>query len=96
VGRSLRPGTINAWSATWITAGFDAIEALLAADRDRGDYCFGHAPTLADVVSRSPSRERAPLQGGRLHVAALSAPSMRFVANSTLSALRTGAAADAT
>jgi maleylpyruvate isomerase len=42
-------GTINTWCATWITAGFDAIEALLAADRDRGDYCFGHAPTLADV-----------------------------------------------
>jgi len=42
-------GTINAWCATWITAGFDAIEALLAADRDGGDYCFGHAPTLADV-----------------------------------------------
>jgi maleylpyruvate isomerase len=42
-------GTINAWCATWITAGFDAIEALLAADRDRGDYCVGHAPTLADV-----------------------------------------------
>jgi maleylpyruvate isomerase len=42
-------GTINAWCTTWITAGFDAIEALLAADRDRGDYCFGHAPTLADV-----------------------------------------------
>jgi maleylpyruvate isomerase len=41
--------TINAWCATWITAGFDAIEALLAADRGRGDYCFGHAPTLADV-----------------------------------------------
>ena len=40
---------INAWCATWITAGFDAIEALLAADRDRGDYCLGHAPTLADV-----------------------------------------------
>jgi maleylpyruvate isomerase len=42
-------GTINAWCATWITAGFDAIEALLAADRDRGDYSVGHAPTLADV-----------------------------------------------
>jgi maleylpyruvate isomerase len=41
--------TINTWCAAWITAGFDAIEALLAADRDRGDYCFGHAPTLADV-----------------------------------------------
>jgi maleylpyruvate isomerase len=42
-------GTIDAWCATWITAGFDAIEALLAADQDRGDYCLGHAPTLADV-----------------------------------------------
>jgi maleylpyruvate isomerase len=41
--------SINAWCATWITAGFDAIEALLSADRDRGDYCVGHAPTLADV-----------------------------------------------
>ena len=37
------------WCATWITAGFDAIEALLAADTRRGDFCFGDAPTLADV-----------------------------------------------
>src|SRR5256885_16718793 len=28
---------------------FDAIEALLAQDTQRGDFCFGHAPTLADV-----------------------------------------------
>ena len=40
---------VNLWCATWITAGFDAIEALLAADAQRGDFCFGHAPTLADV-----------------------------------------------
>lgn len=40
---------INAWCATWITAGFDAFEALLAADRARGDYCFGSQPGLADV-----------------------------------------------
>jgi maleylpyruvate isomerase len=40
---------INAWCATWITAGFDAFEALLAADRTRGDYCFGNQPGLADV-----------------------------------------------
>jgi maleylpyruvate isomerase len=25
------------------------LEALLAADCQRGDFCFGHAPTLADV-----------------------------------------------
>ncbi|MFT3717479.1 maleylacetoacetate isomerase [Pseudorhodoferax sp.] len=37
------------WCGTWISAGFDAIEALLAADRQRGDFCFGHGPTLADV-----------------------------------------------
>lgn len=39
----------NAWCATWIAAGFDALEALLAADIQRGDFCFGGAPTLADV-----------------------------------------------
>lgn len=42
-------GTINAWCGTWIGAGFDAIEALLAADTARGAYSFGHTPTLADV-----------------------------------------------
>lgn len=40
---------VNAWCATWISAGFDAIEALLAQDTTRGDFCFGGAPTLADV-----------------------------------------------
>ena len=40
---------INAWCATWIAAGFDALEALLAADSARGDFCFGGAPGLADV-----------------------------------------------
>ena len=40
---------INAWCATWITAGFDAFEALLAADKSRGDFCFGSQPGLADV-----------------------------------------------
>lgn len=40
---------INAWCATWITAGFDAIEALLARDSTRGSFCFGKAPGLADV-----------------------------------------------
>lgn len=40
---------INAWCATWITAGFDAIETLLAKDKARGDFCFGGAPSLADV-----------------------------------------------
>jgi len=37
------------WCGTWIGAGFDALEALLAADPGRGDFCYGHAPTLADA-----------------------------------------------
>ncbi|MDR0215398.1 MAG: maleylacetoacetate isomerase [Comamonas sp.] len=40
---------VNAWCTTWITAGFDAIEALLAQDKARGDFCFGNAPSMADV-----------------------------------------------
>lgn len=40
---------VNAWCATWIAAGFDAYEALLARDAGRGAFSFGHAPTLADV-----------------------------------------------
>lgn len=40
---------VQRWCATWIEAGFDAYEALLAADPARGDFSFGDAPTLADV-----------------------------------------------
>ena len=40
---------VQRWCARWIGDGFDALEALLAADPARGDFCFGHAPTLADV-----------------------------------------------
>ena len=40
---------INHWCGTWIAAGFDAFEALLQADKQRGAFCFGQAPTLADV-----------------------------------------------
>ena len=40
---------INAWCGTWITDGFDAYEALLAADTQRGAFSFGHTPTIADV-----------------------------------------------
>jgi maleylpyruvate isomerase len=40
---------VQAWCATWIDAGFAALEALLAADPRRGAFCFGDAPTLADV-----------------------------------------------
>jgi len=40
---------INAWCGTWISDGFNAIEALLRADTRRGAFCFGNTPTLADV-----------------------------------------------
>jgi maleylpyruvate isomerase len=40
---------INAWCASWISAGFDAYEALIAADKTRGRFSFGNTPTLADV-----------------------------------------------
>jgi maleylpyruvate isomerase len=40
---------INAWCGTWITAGFDAYETLLAADPARGRFSYGDTPTVADV-----------------------------------------------
>lgn len=40
---------VTRWCHRWITDGFDALEALLARDGQRGDFCFGHTPTLADV-----------------------------------------------
>jgi maleylpyruvate isomerase len=40
---------VDVWCATWISAGFDALEALLVADVERGAFCFGNSPTLADV-----------------------------------------------
>ena len=40
---------INAWCAHWITQGFDAFEAFLRADHQRGRFCVGDAPGLADV-----------------------------------------------
>lgn len=40
---------VLAWCATWIGAGFEALESTLAADRGRGAFCFGGTPSLADV-----------------------------------------------
>ena len=40
---------VNRWCGRWISDGFDALEALLARDAQRGDFCFGGAPSLADV-----------------------------------------------
>jgi maleylpyruvate isomerase len=40
---------IDTWCQRWIADGFDALEALLAADKRRRGFCFGGTPTLADV-----------------------------------------------
>jgi maleylpyruvate isomerase len=40
---------INAWCGHWISEGFDAYEALIAADTTRSHFSFGDTPTLADV-----------------------------------------------
>lgn len=41
---------VNAWAAHWISAGFDAYEALLdAPTHPQGRFSWGDAPTLADV-----------------------------------------------
>ncbi len=40
---------INAWCGTWISAGFDALEALITSQSSASSYCFGNTPTLADV-----------------------------------------------
>nr|WP_211103523.1 maleylacetoacetate isomerase [Azospirillum sp. TSA2s] len=49
--RSLGCGeaAVLAWCATWIDAGFQALETMLATDTRRGAFCFGDAPTIADV-----------------------------------------------
>lgn len=39
---------VNDWCATWIVAGFDALDALVRAQGD-GPFAFGNQPTLADV-----------------------------------------------
>lgn len=58
---------VNAWCAKWITAGFDAFEALLARDTRRGDFCFGVTPTLADVylIPQVESARRFKVDLGR-------------------------------
>lgn len=40
---------VDAWCGTWISAGFEALEAMLTADLRRGRYCSGDTPGLAEV-----------------------------------------------
>lgn len=58
---------INTWCASWITCGFDAFEALLAADTQRAGFSFGNAPTIADVylIPQIESARRFDMDLGR-------------------------------
>ena len=58
---------INAWCSTWISAGFDAYEALIAADTHHGTVSFGNTPTLADVylIPQVESARRFKVDMGR-------------------------------
>jgi maleylpyruvate isomerase len=40
---------VNQWCGKWIADGFDAFEAMLAADTRRAGFSFGNTPTLADA-----------------------------------------------
>jgi maleylpyruvate isomerase len=40
---------VNDWCGTWISAGFDAFQALIEAHGRPGPFAFGERPTLADV-----------------------------------------------
>jgi maleylpyruvate isomerase len=67
---------VQHWCSTWIGSGFDAIEALLVADKQRSGFCFGNAPTLADVylVPQVESARRFKLDIARWpHVQAVDA-----------------------
>lgn len=58
---------VEAWCATWIASGFDGLEAMLSADPARGRFCFGAAPTLADVflIPQVESARRFNVHVGR-------------------------------
>ncbi|MGA2342447.1 MAG: maleylacetoacetate isomerase [Steroidobacteraceae bacterium] len=42
-------GTRDTWYRHWIEAGFEALEEALGRDPGRGRFCYGDAPSLADV-----------------------------------------------
>ncbi|WP_445404045.1 maleylacetoacetate isomerase [Acinetobacter vivianii] len=40
---------VNAWCARWIQDGFSALEHILEQDQNRGKFCYGKQPTIADA-----------------------------------------------
>lgn len=40
---------VNRWAQHWINLGLSALEQMVAAQSKRGKFCFGDAPTMADI-----------------------------------------------
>ncbi len=40
---------LNAWSRHWVTLGLTALEQMVRAVPNRGAFCFGNTPSLADL-----------------------------------------------
>jgi maleylpyruvate isomerase len=40
---------VNRWARHWIELGFSALQELVESRSRRGKFCFGDAPTLADI-----------------------------------------------
>jgi maleylpyruvate isomerase len=40
---------LNRWAQHWIDLGLSPLEQMLAAGSNRGKFCFGDTPTLADI-----------------------------------------------
>jgi maleylpyruvate isomerase len=40
---------VSAWSRHWVEQGLAALEQKVLAVANRGAFCFGHTPTLADI-----------------------------------------------
>ena len=40
---------VTAWIQLWNKAGFEAIETMLRADKNRKGFCYGNGPTMADA-----------------------------------------------
>jgi maleylpyruvate isomerase len=40
---------LNRWAQHWIGLGLSALEQMVAAGSNRGKFCFGDTPTLADI-----------------------------------------------
>lgn len=40
---------VNGWARHWIKLGLAALEQMVVSMPDRGQFCFGNAPSLADI-----------------------------------------------